>query len=312
MKGLIKNIFFTLFLTLAGLFQSNTLQAQNIRPDTLISRIEQLGSSILFQNLDSSYIKNYNDKFTVKLLAVNKINFFSFKDGNKNSRIRYSPETGINTGFGISYKWFAVDFIFNTGWGTGNNFKDQKSLDFQGRIFSGKRFIEATMQYYHGYELMKSSGLSHQLNNDIKIREDIRSMNFGLQYLYAFNYGKFSLRAPFVLNEIQRKSAGSIIAGANFSIVIIDADSSAIPSEVKPDFDEKIHLTDINTISLGINLGYIYTFVIREHFFLSLGFVPALNYITGDYKTDVREVLQSNFTFKGKIMGALGYNGKRI
>jgi hypothetical protein len=50
-----------------------------------------------------------------------------------------------------------------------------------------------------------------------EIRDDIRSISTVLQYLFAFDYDKFSLKAPFIQNEIQRKSAGSLLIGSTES-----------------------------------------------------------------------------------------------
>ncbi len=311
MRPIIK-ILVLLILICFGNFKNCTLTAQNIQPDTLIEKIEKLGNYLLFRNHDTNYIKNHGDRFALKIVAVSKSNYFSIRDRKQSTNLRYRPELGINFGLGFSYKWLALDITFNVGLREDKKFTDSKAFDFQCRIFSSKQYIEGTLQYYYGYQMDHTSGLNTDIQEISKIREDIRTIHLGLQYLYAYNYGRFSLKAPFVFNEIQRKSAGSMIIGASFSFFIMDADSSVVPPEVMDQFDKKLYLRDFNVLSLGLNLGYMYSLVYREHFFLSAGLIPAISYIAGDYLTISRNTLTSNISFKVKTIGAIGYNGRRI
>ena len=287
-------------------------RGQKFSMDSLESKFGQLEHFFLYRNHDTTYIKSHSDQFALKLVTVQKFNYFNIRDKNNETALRYRPEYGINLGFGVSYKWFALDITFNLGIRGDEDFKQKEFFDFQGRIFSSKQFIDGYLQYYYGYKLGNLNGINDVLSDLEKIRNDIRTVNFGLQYLYAFNYDKFSLKAPFVLNEIQRKSAGSMIFGASFAFFTMDADSSIIPVEYINFFDPALHITDYSVISLAGNFGYMYTFVLKEHFFLTLGIIPGLNFNMGDYKADVREVYKWNVSYKIKTMNALGYNGEKI
>ena len=130
--------------------------------------------------------------------------------------------------------------------------------------------------------------------------------------MYAFNYTHFSLKAPFVLNELQRKSAGSMIIGASFSMFVMDADSSIVPPEISTWFEPNLHLLDLNVLSVAVSFGYMYTFVYREHFFLTLSLIPGININSGDYLTEARNMISPNFNFKLNSMNAIGYNGRKF
>lgn len=285
---------------------------QTLSADSLASKIDQLGNYLLYRNHDTTYITSYADRFAVKFVAVNKINYFRIRDRGNGTKLHYRPEYGVNLGVGISYKWFAIDIVFNIGLREDKNFEDSEFFDFQGRVFSSKQLIEGSLQYYYAYELGTISGIEEDISEISTNREDIRTISFGLQYLYAFNYDKFSLKAPFILNEIQRKSAGSPIFGASFSFFSMNADSSIVPTELSGYFDQKLHLIDFSAISLAVNFGYMYTFVWKEHFFLTLGFIPGLNFNLGDSKADSRDIFKWNVSYKFKIMNAIGYNSLRF
>ena len=285
---------------------------QIIQKDSIDRKFETIQYYLLYRNHDSTYIRSYADQFALKLVAVNKINFFGIRDGNTDAGLRYRPEYGMNLGIGFSYKWFALDLAFNIGIRENKDFENSEYFDFHGRIFSSKQFIEGSLQYYYGHILANISGINYELYDIPEIRDDIRSISFGLQYLYAFNYDKFSLKAPFVLNEIQLKSAGSPIFGASFAYFSMDADSSIVPQNLMEYFDPKLHMTDFNVISLAVNMGYMYTFVWKKHFFLTLGLIPGLNINLGDSKADQREAFKWNISYRIKTMNAIGYNGPRF
>ncbi|OQX77894.1 MAG: hypothetical protein B6D64_07625 [Bacteroidetes bacterium 4484_276] len=280
--------------------------------DSLMKKVEDLGDYLLYRNHDTTYISNYGDEVAVKLLALNKYNYFRIRDRINKSRIRYRPARDLYMGIGLSYKLFAFNLTFNTGLRNKSDFEDTKSLDFQGSMFTSKHFISATLQYYQAYKLANISGTDVPINPGSERREDIRTITFGLQYMYAFNYTKFSLKAPFVFNEMQRKSAGSTILGASFNIFIMNADSSIVPPEVAPFFHPDLHLRDLNVLSAAVNFGYMYTFVYKKHFFLTLSLVPGININFGDYFAGLRNEINLNAHFRLNSLNAIGYNGRKF
>lgn len=285
---------------------------QILNPDTLEYKLKQLGDYLLYRNHDSTYITSYADYLTLKLVAINKYNFFRIKDGDQGTRLRYRPEYGINLGIGFAYKWIAMDFAFNFGIKEDVDLKNSETFNIQARVFSSRQFIEGYIQYYYGHKLDHLAGLNYYLGDLPEIREDVRTISFGLQYLYAFDYDKFSLKAPFVLNEAQRKSMGSPILGASFDFFNLDSDSSIVPHALKDYFSQELQLTDISVISFAINLGYMYTFVWKKNFFLTLGLIPGLNFNLGDSRSEERNKIKWNVSYKIKTMNALGYNARKF
>jgi len=295
--------FFTLILT------SNEVNSQ--QADSLFKKIENFGDYLLYRNHDTTYISNYGNKVAVKLVAVNKYNYFRIRDRINNTRLHYRPVRDVSLGVGVSYKWFALDITFALGLQNNSEFENTRSFDFQGSMYSSKQFISGTIQYYQAYKMANYSGVSEPINESSERREDIRTINFGLQYMYAFNYTKFSFKAPFVFNEVQRKSAGSPILGASFNMFVMDADSSIVPPEAYASFDPLLHMRDLNLLSLSVSLGYMYTFVYKRHFFLTLSIIPGLNINGGDFFTDARNYMSPAFNFKINTMNAIGYNSKK-
>jgi len=178
-------------------------------------------------------------------------------------------------------------------------------------VYSSKQYISFNIQYYLNYNLNNQAGFKLQ-EEDITDRPDLRTISFGLQYLYAINYTKSSLKAPFVLNEIQKKSAGSPIVGANFSLYVLNADSSLIPKSGVDVFDSRTRISDFSNMSFGINVGYTYSFIFKKHFFLTLSAIPGIHLNMGDYSTGERTITETSINAQFIAMNSICYNGERV
>ncbi len=288
-----------------------SVSAQITQADSILIKTEAFINDFLYKNHDTTYISNFSNQIALKILGVTKFTFFGVNDRNQNSNIRYRPDRQVNLGFGIAYKFFAIDVAFNVGLQEESEL-DRRFFDFQGRVFSSKHFFEAIYQYYYGYKITRYNNDTAGIPEDSRIRNDIRTINVGIQYLYAFNYGRFSLKAPFVQNEIQKKSAGSTIGGINFTMYTMGSDSSIVPSELQGGFDEKLYLNDINITSLVFSFGYMYSFVWHESFFITLGAIPGLSLNFGDYEAPYRNKFSANVSVRLRSMNAIGYNGRRF
>ncbi len=305
----IRGIFILIILSFSSFTEGRT---QSLHPDTLMMKMKDFSQYLLYRNHDTSYIENHADKLVIKLLAISKYNYFKINDKINDSSLRFRPDRKLNLGFGISYKWFALDLAFNLGIAENSDFSNKKSFDFQGTIFSGKHYISGGYQYYYGYQMNDADGISIDIHPSDNIRHDIRTANLTLQYFFAYNYDKFSLKASFIQTEIQKKSAGSVLFGARFNLYTMDADSSVVPMTASADFDEKMHLTSVFSSSIGLNMGYMYTFVWKRNFYATFGLIPGLAISLGDYKTDFKTPLNTQISVGTATMNAIGYNSKKF
>lgn len=309
MPRFLKLIFAPVIL-LGFLLFSAEVKSQEL--DSLNQKFKDLSDYLLYRNHDSTYISNYGEEVSARLVVVTKYNYFQIRDKVNNTKIRYRPIRGLSLGVGATYKWFSVDLTFALNLNNSEEFANTRALDLSGNIFSSKQLISFTLLYYQAYELSNLSGVNVAINEASKRREDIRTINVGLQYQYAFNYTKFSMKAPFIFNEVQIKSAGSPILGASFNMFTMDSDSSIIPEDASDFFVANANMDDLNVLSLSVSFGYMYTFVIKRHFFLTLSLMPGLSINGGDYNTASRNYLSPNLNFKLGSMNAIGYNGRRL
>jgi hypothetical protein len=277
--------------------------------------IGQISKYLLYRNHDTNYISNYGDEIAVKLYSNNKFNYFRVRDRQMGSSIRYRPSRDISLGLGVAYKWFALDVGFSLGLRSNSDIENANAFDFQGRLYSSKQLVTFNLQYYSGFKLANLNGVDVELNDANSLRSDIRTINFALEYLYAFNYTRFSMKAPFVFNEIQRKSAGSPIIGATFGIFTMAADSSILPFQAQNAFRPNAQISDFSLMNTALNFGYMYTFVYKSHYFISIGLIPGINFNAGDYfdeSTEQRRIIPLNAHAKITSLNSIGYNGRKF
>lgn len=301
----------TILLTFVLTAQVSLTYGQLDKADTLLAAASQIADDILSQNLDSSYIRSYADRISLKISAINKFNSFHLWDQSLNNRISYRPDLGVNFGLGVTYRGLALDIASSLG------FKEKKISnsiyrDIQLRFLNSKHYLRLRYQYYYGYKIFQISGYNTDPLAEYETRQDIRTLQFGVQYLYTFNYGKFSMRAPFVMNERQRRSAGSTVAGVGFHIYNLDADSSLIPVEMSNQGNQDLNFSELNVAYLTAHLGYMYSFVIKGRFFITLGLIPGIGFKNGDYNVGRRTPIHSVWAARLKTMNAIGYNGQRF
>lgn len=297
-------------LLLVGFSPNQKLMAQNV--DSLSHIIDNLTEKLLYRNNDTNYIQNYSDQISAKLVAVNKINYFRVKDRDNNNTLKFRPVRDISMGIGLAYKFFSFDLTIGLGLNHKPGLESSRSIDFQGRMFSSKQLASVVFQYYQGYQITDANGIKIDDNDPNTKREDIRTTNLMLQYLYALNYTKFSMKAPFVFNERQKKSAGSMVLGASFTLYNMGADSSIIPVIIMDDFNSSTHLTNMNIINLGVKFGYMYTYVYKTHYFITLNLSPGLVLNYGDYSLESRSQLPTTLNLSLSSMNSIGYNGHKF
>jgi Domain of unknown function (DUF4421) len=188
-------------------------------------------------------------------------------------KLIYKPNRHNDLGLGFNYRALSLNLEFNIP-ATDRNPKrygTTHSFDLQTFIYIHKFIIDLCSQFYHGYYLANSEEalIGNPATKEL-VRPDMKTNDLSLNVQYVLNNHHFSFNAPFFQNEIQKKNAGSLLIGAGAFYTHGRADSSFIPSRV--DFSNFFlghQFNRFNYLSIGINLGYAYTFVIKKRFFIT-------------------------------------------
>ncbi|GEP93768.1 DUF4421 domain-containing protein [Chitinophaga cymbidii] len=266
---------------------------------------------------DSAYVEDYTQDLTVRVYGSRKYNYYDLKDRDPKKELLYRPNTGTNLGFGANYKFVGLNIGFNFPFINNRHDKygETKYLDLQAHLYLRKFVVDFYGQYYKGYyeAERKPSAFNSVQQGLIALRPDLENKNIGLSFQYIFNDERFSYRAAYLQNEYQKRSAGSLIVGAEAFAWQMRGDSALIPSNYTEGFFDDEPFTQSGAVSLAMNIGYAHTFVILRHFFITASLSAAGGISHSGFRYDDGRPRMRGFGWQlnNTVRFAAGYNARR-
>lgn len=268
----------------------------------------------------SDYITSYkNSAFGLQFITSNKYTRFQlqyFPNPSTERIMKFRPNESTHLGFGIDYRWlglrlaFAMPFLKNDD----NKYGKTRQLDLQAHVYSRKFITDAYWQSYRGFYIENPLHFNPDWNESFAYpsRRDIRTQTVGASLNYVFNNERLSMQSSFKQTEWQKKSAGSVLTGANFSYFHLRADSSIVAVPRNNLFNDSSEITNVNISQIGWTIGYVYTLVIKRHFFGTLSLNPGMALQTSRTRTEDqnKETRLLKFAFFGNGRFSFGYNGE--
>jgi hypothetical protein len=196
-----------------------------------------------------------------------KYNVLSFNPPTPTQSFQYRATTSLNLGIGATYHAFTLNIgVGISKFNPYNEKGDTKYLDLQGYFYARKWNIDILGEFYRGLYLTPQ-GLAAPPGEIYYLRPDMGLSLFGFAGYRALNEKKFSYQAGLLQNEWQKKSAGSILIGGEIYYGAIYGDSTLMPTIIDPKASA-LAIDRFHFFSFGPGVGYAYTFVINEHFFI--------------------------------------------
>lgn len=266
---------------------------------------------------DTTYITDYTDQLTTRVYLANKQTKYTLGDYSLNKQLSYSANDNYNIGLGFNYKYIGLNIGFKMPFvnDDAKRYGKTKFFDFQSFIYLRKLTVDLYCLSHRGYYLASRSVLTAiPVSNIFPQRPDIHITNIGLNTQYIFNSNKFSFRAAFLQNEHQKRSAGSLMAGAGVHNINIKADSAIIPGDIKySGYFGNSAFTRSNITSLAVNGGYAHTLVIKRNYFITAALLGGvgINYTTMTTGTPRQANDRLSLQLNGITRLAAGYNSER-
>ncbi|MFN3801552.1 DUF4421 domain-containing protein [Belliella pelovolcani] len=260
------------------------------------------------ESLDSVYYIKFPDQLTTRLYTSRKYTAFEVKDRLSDRRIRFEPNSTLNMGVGATYNGLTLNLAY--GWGFLNPDRgtgDTKYLDLQVHAYPKNFVIDLFGQFYRGYyvDLAEdhSSGMPFYVSPTMRVRK------YGANVQYLFNGDKISLRAAFLQNEWQVKSGGSPLLGFEIYRGTAKDDRPIFPIGFLDDPGRNFN--QANFFQFGPNAGYVHTFVILKHFFIT-GYAST-NLSLGQQRLVFNEGASNRWGFISNLFlrGFVGYNSEK-
>ncbi len=271
---------------------------------------------------DTSYVKDYRHRLNLSFLTEARQNTINALTAN-NKIINYQTNLPLPTyGVMFSYRWLNAQLSIplpGISYTSPNKVHTDSyafGLGFVARKWYFKNFLE----YFKGYYMSNPEVVFPEYQNipdGIIPYENMKSLTYLFTAYHAIGGKKYSHRALLWQSEVQKKSAGSFLAGITGGYKTINSD--------KPIFTSEEMDADVNELEyfvVGFNMGYTYTFRMWQHFNLSFMLVPGANYFVTNYSSNESptKMTANNFGFNaeyrtqfsyenGNFFGGLSYVG---
>lgn len=220
---------------------------------------------------DSTYVESYRGYLMPRILLSRKTAGINYRNESGGYSLRYLPNKTFNLGAGITYKFVSLKLsvgVLEPHQRRGNT----RDLSLQLHRYGAKFVTDIMAQFYKGFYLPdRRFGTPDQ---EFYVRPDLAVSAVGGSFQYIFNYRRFSYRAVFQQTELQKKSAGTFLAGIEIFMGRFRADSTIVPFPLQ--MEERDGTRKMRFIEFGPNAGYSYTWVYKK-MFINVGASIGLN-----------------------------------
>ena len=193
----------------------------------------------------------------------------------------YRPNLAWTLGAGIDYKWIGAELTVKLpllGYDVARKGSSKPfGLTFN---FNNRRvWISTQYQFYRGFYPTDPNVLEPDWfarHAAYPYRNDLRSQTVLGTVTYLFDPTRVSIPATLLQREAQKKSVGSWVLGGRLTYQLLRGDSTWVPANVQPDGSPASVWLRSNALSVGVDGGYLQTFVFRKHYFTTVSLRPGL------------------------------------
>ena len=258
-------------------------------------------------DFDTTYIKTNKRKLTISLPVAKKFYGYNLHDLSTNKSFKVSPNHYYQVGFSLS------NLIVTFGVFPGIRFGDDpdkgktRGVNLQVTVIGRKIITDLNVQNYRSFYTYNSSEFQIKglVPDSFNVRPDIKLFSFGINTMYVFKPRKYSLRGAFSFADVQRKSAGSFMAGVYHSYAELRGEDTTLVSyPFRDNFSDQVNtIKKLTSTTLGLSIGYGYTYVYKKIIFSN-----CLNVGMGGQTTNFYTIDDSHF--KQPICSSVHVNAK--
>ncbi len=264
-------------------------------------------------------VQSYENTLTVRgyvrrpFLELTLRHYVPRGEENNSKIIRYAPNTLANWGGGFSWKGFGLSLGFNAPRSAKdeNLYGKTEYRDFQ-LYYYGRRFgFDAHYQNYKGFYLLNSRAHGYDAGDPDTLRPDLAMRSAGFNVFYSF-FDSFSFSAAFDQLERQVNSAWSPLVMVSGNRFMVRADRSLIPPAQEAFYGEFAGYRGGDYTGAAVSPGIAYTWIYREHFFLTAAGFMGAGWMKKEYTTALGDISDNEGFGKANLRLSLGYNQDSI
>lgn len=219
-------------------------------------------------DIDELLIDKDVENYSIRVFSNYKVNKFSIK--NEDSKVKFVPNNRYGIGLGFANKKMIVDIAFNI---KNKNKEATRRFDLQGTtILKNRHYLNIYVQTYKGFMA------KHNFYEPSVFRENMRSVNFGVNYLYTLDDLEFSYS---LLKAGLSKAGHDDIfitggIGAFYGFDYFSAKPSILSETATSYFNEQGNIKRYQGVAIGVLAGLITYFKLPENFSATLNLIPGM------------------------------------
>ena len=232
-----------------------------------------------FNNYDTTYVVGIDKDFKGMLINNNWLDSYGGVIANNNMKVFMHSDINSSVGLHFSYMGIGYTYMFDLD----NVFGGDPSRHYKWNLsFATSRFS------FEAYKSRNSGRVTIERFGNYNNKKPAKFKFFGLEQktsgfdmYYFFNHRKYSQAAAYSFSKIQKRSAGSFIAGFLVATQNVDIDFLELPQEMKDYLPEKADGTyyyKYHHRSYSFLLGYAYNWVFHKNWLLNITAAPSLGW----------------------------------
>jgi len=260
-----------------------------------------------------AYFEDLSDLLNLKIYTLVKSNSVTVRL--KDDEVVLKPNSPVSLGFGFNYK--GLGLALGIGLPVSKDRKEKygntRRLDIQANLNTRRIVGLGYLQIYQGYYMANPGDFTEWNQSNYPTLPDMRTLSLGASAFYVFNHKKFSSKAAFTRTQIQRRSAGSLALGLYGYYDEVNSPEGLIPKEFADSIATDLDIRSYKYYSIGVQCGYMYTWVFAKGFFLHASAIPGVGYKNVQMNfTQESGDAEHQFDFQVFLRGAFGYEWKHL
>lgn len=266
-----------------------------------------------FSQVDTLYVEPQHYNFTVMLQNTNTYEVYALGD-KSGYEFEFAPKPSVKLGpyFGWRFLFlgYTVDFTHLSG---------GSRQDFNLSLYSNQIGLDLFYRKMGDDYRIRSVDLGKDIDTSPLHNVPFDGLHASIRggnIYYIFNHRKFSYPAAYSQSTVQRRSAGSFLAGIGYTRHTLDIDWDKLRTVVAEKLGTEVALSPdgensqrVKYTDIALSGGYAYNWVFARNWLLDASLSVAAAYKSNSGEGGKKGFSLSDFSFKNFNMDALGRVG---
>ncbi len=269
-----------------------------------------------FNNTDSTYIEPQHYNYAVMLQQTTTYEKYSLSD-KAGQKVTLAPDMSFRLGPYAGWRWMFLGYTFDlshVSFSSGHTNRREFDLSLYSSMLGVDIFWRQTGNDYKIESLDLGNGANTSAIRNTPFA-GLSSSIRGFNLYYIFNHRKFSYPAAYSQSTVQRKSAGSVLAGIGYTRHRLDIDlgelEQVVIDKLRPTLGDVAYIdttlySKVNYTDVSFSGGYAYNWVFAKNFLFNASLSVGLAYNASSSDVSHKTNLIKDFSFKNFNLDGIG------